>query len=60
MTTSKRLKVKLFHSNELVHHTDMQISKWIEDNPSFEIQEVKATGAGSDNAHFMVIITYLE
>lgn len=60
MATSRRLKVKLFHSDERVHLTDTAVSKWIESNPNIEIQEVKVIGAGSNNAHFMVTITYLE
>ena len=59
MTTTKRRKVKLFYSDAHVHLADEKISKWIEDNPSFEIEDVKATGAGSEHyTNFIIMITY--
>jgi hypothetical protein len=60
MVTSKRLKVKLFFSDERVSLADAQVSEWIETNPNIEIQDVKVTGAGAEYTRFLISITYLE
>ncbi len=60
MIGTKKLKVKLFGSDSNVVDADNAVSEWMKNNPNCEIKDVKITGAGSQYAHFIIAITYLE
>lgn len=60
MVTSKRLKIKIFGSDERGSVADEQVSAWIESNPNIEVQDVKVTGVATQYARFLITITYLE